>query len=80
MKTIFPQYVLLRKHLQGQVLETNKYPLILAYVRRYDQMKRKNGRVHTYDTDLTNWSTKLTLPDYNNFMVTIPREKIFKIS
>ena len=27
MKTIFPQYILLRKHLQGQVLETNKYPL-----------------------------------------------------
>ena len=27
IKIILPQYVLLRKHLQGQVLETNKYPL-----------------------------------------------------
>ena len=40
MKTIFPQYIFLRKHLQGHVLEANKNTLvILAYVRSRIKMK-----------------------------------------
>ena len=58
MKTIFPHYVLLRKHLQGHVLGTDKkYSVILAYVRRQGQNQnkgRKNGKVHTYDTQVSN--------------------------
>ena len=44
------------------------------------KIREKNGRVHTYDTDVTNQSFELKLPHYNNFMVTVPKVKIFKNS